>query len=446
MLFTNDQQSAISAIKKGRNVMITGPGGTGKTTIINHLKDVLMDPVRYLGVTAMTGAAAVLIGGTTLHSYLGIGLGKDSEDDLVNKINGREKLKRKWRDTKILVVDEVSMLPADLFDKLNRIAKRVRKRSEPFGGMQLVFGGDFLQLPCIKGDFCFESKAWKECGFEIFHLTKIMRQSNKQFQACLNRARFGEMTDEDFEYITQSVPTKEKISAMEIKPTRILCENVDVNEINQAKLQQLPAEEIHKYKYKIEYNLDNYEPRVHQFMFKDITKLCNAQPKLSLSVGAQVMLLVNIDVTGGLVNGSRGVVTRFIECKTLNSKEEEKIQHRPVVRFSNGAEMVMSRHGYEVKDGKYLVATIFQIPLKLAYAITVHKSQGMTLDSAIINLKGVFEYGQAYVALSRVKDINNLFLKNVTKATFKAHPKALEFYHQLEEQESNYPDNPEVEL
>ena len=158
------------------------------------------------------------------------------------------------------------------------------------------------------------------------------------------------------------------------------------------------------------------------------------------------MLLVNIDVTGGLVNGSRGVVTRFIECKTLNSKEEEKIQHRPVVRFSNGAEMVMSRHGYEVKDGKYLVATIFQIPLKLAYAITVHKSQGMTLDSAIINLKGVFEYGQAYVALSRVKDINNLFLKNVTKATFKAHPKALEFYHQLEEQESNYPDNPEVEL
>lgn len=101
-------------------------------------------------------------------------------------------------------------------------------------------------------------------------------------------------------------------------------------------------------------------------MFKDITKLCNAQPKLSLSVGAQVMLLVNIDVTGGLVNGSRGVVTRFIECKTLNSKEEEKIQHRPVVRFSNGAEMVMSRHGYEVKDGKYLVATIFQIPLKLA--------------------------------------------------------------------------------
>jgi ATP-dependent DNA helicase PIF1 len=447
-MLTNDQQSAISAIRRGRNVMITGPGGTGKTTIINHLFTI-MDPVRYLGITAMTGAAAVLIGGTTLHSYLGIGLGKDSEDDLVKKINNREKLKRKWRDTNILVVDEVSMLPADLFDKLNRIAKRVRKRSEPFGGMQLVFGGDFLQLPCIKGDFCFESKAWHECRFDIFYLTKIMRQADKQFQACLNRARFGEMTEEDFEYVTQSIlpegkALKEK-NGVEIKPTRILCENVDVNEINQTKLEQLPAEEIHEYKYKIEYNLDNYETRVHQFMFKDITKLCNAQPKLCLSVGAQVMLLVNKDVKQGLVNGSRGVVTRFIEYKTLNSKGDEKIHYRPVVRFGNG-EIVIDRHGYEVKDGKYLVATIFQIPLKLAYAVTVHKSQGMTLDSAIINLKGVFEYGQAYVALSRVKDVNNLFLKNVTKSAFKAHPKALEFYRQLEGQQGTIsPENDEVD-
>jgi len=151
------------------------------------------------------------------------------------------------------------------------------------------------------------------------------------------------------------------------------------------------------------------------------------------------------------VNGSRGVVTRFIEYKTLNSKGEEKIQYRPVVRFSNGHEMAMNRHEYEVKDGNYLSATIFQIPLKLAYAITVHKSQGMTLDSAIINLKGVFEYGQAYVALSRVKDINNLFLKNVTKSTFKAHPKALEFYRQLDqtsrkEQETNDLEDPKIAL
>lgn len=437
MLFTNDQLSAIGAIKNGKNVMITGPGGTGKTTIINHLstmKDVARPRGAYMGLTAMTGAAAVLIGGTTLHSYLGIGLGKDCEDDLVKKINGREKVRRKWRDTNMLIVDEVSMLSAELFDKLNRIAKRVRKRSQPFGGMQLVFGGDFLQLPCIKGDFCFESKAWRECGFEIFHLTKIMRQTDRQFQECLNRARFGELTDDDLEYITQrSVPAKD---TMDIKPTRILCENVDVNDINKNELMQLPVEEVHKYKYCIDYDRDNYIPRTHEFMFKDIAKLCNAQPKLSLSVGAQVMLLVNTDVERGLVNGSRGVVTRFLECKTTNSKGEQKMRYFPVVRFGNqeATEMAIQKHGYEVKDGKDLIATIYQIPLKLAYAVTVHKSQGMTLDSAIIDLRGVFEYGQAYVALSRVRDVNNLFLINATKSTFKAHPKALEFYRRIDNQ------------
>ena len=203
---------------------------------------------------------------------------------------------------------------------------------------------------------------------------------------------------------------------MEIKPTRILCENVDVNEINDAKLKQLPVEDVHQYKYKIAYNLDKYEPHTHKYMFEDITKLCNAQPKLRLSVGAQVMLLVNMAVTQGLVNGSRGVVKSFTQYKTINSKGEESIKYAPVVMFPVGRsriEMAIHRHGYEVKDGKYLIGTIFQIPLKLAYAVTVHKSQGMTLNSAIINLRGVFEYGQAYVALSRVKDVNNLFLKNV---------------------------------
>jgi len=417
MLLTNDQIRVISAIKNGKNVMITGPGGTGKTTIINNLHDMFMN----LGVTAMTGSAAVLIGGTTLHSYLGIGLGKDSDDDLVNKIKGRDKLKRKWRDTNILVVDEVSMLPADLLDKLDRIAKRVRTRSEPFGGMQLVFGGDFLQLPCINGDFCFESKVWKECKFEVFHLTEILRQTDKYFQSCLNRARFGEMTEDDYKYITQNIPTKDKISSMEIKPTMILCQNEDVDKINITKLEQLPAKEIYTFTCKSKNS-------AHLNM--DITKLCNVQPTISLSVGAQVMLLVNMDVKRGLVNGSRGVVTQFLKLKTVNKEGKEKTKHIPVVKFNTEALPIpIYQHEYEVKDGKRSIATISQIPLRLAYAITVHKSQGMTLDCAIIDLKGVFEYGQAYVALSRVKDINSLFIKNLTK--FNAHPKAIEFYKKL---------------
>jgi ATP-dependent DNA helicase PIF1 len=429
MLFTNDQIRAMSAIEKGKNVMITGPGGTGKTTIINRIKDTMDN----IGVTAMTGAAAVLIGGTTLHSYLGIGLGKESEDDLVKKINYNRKIKNKWLSTTTLVIDEVSMLSSDLFDKLNKISKRVRNRSDPFGGIHLVFCGDFLQLPCINGDFCFESNAWKECMFEIVNLTTIMRQSNKQFQACLNRARFGEMTDDDFEYVTQSIKNTHT-RLMGIKPTRILCENVDVDNINQTKLYKLPSEEIHKYKYKIIYS-DIYDSRSHKYIFKDVSKLCNTQPVLYLSVGAQVMLLVNIDVKLGLVNGSRGVVMRFTKYKIVNDGKES-IKYIPIVKFANAeaTEMSIHRHNYEVKRDGQVIAYISQFPLKLAYAITVHKSQGMTLDSAIINLRGVFEYGQAYVALSRVKDVNNLFLKNATKDSFVAHPKALEFYKKLEQE------------
>lgn len=417
MIFTSDQLNAINAIKRGKNVVITGPGGTGKTAVINHISKIREELIQSMGVTAMTGAAAVIINGRTLHSYLGIGLGKDSENELVRKINVYVNLKKKWCDTNILIIDEISMLSSNLFDKLNNVAKRVRCRSEAFGGMQLVLGGDFLQLPCINGSFCFKAETWDECNFTVIHFTKIMRQLNNEFQECLNRARFGEISEKDIEYITQNDLTKEKINTMEIKPTRILCRNVDVNDINTAKLERLPSEEIYRYKYNVETIHCKYT-----HLFKDITKICNAMPELLLSIGAQVMLLANIDPVNKLVNGSRGVVTSF---------KSNGVKLLPVVKFMN-LETIIEIHKYEITDtNNQVIGAVFQIPLKLAYAITVHKSQGMTLDSAIINLKGVFEYGQAYVALSRVKEIENLFVKNITKASFKAHPDALEFYREL---------------
>lgn len=415
MIYTNEQLEIVEAINKKQNVFITGPGGTGKSTIIKYLAN---DSCRIIGVTAMTGAAAVLINGQTLHSYLGIGLGKDSVDDLVRKIMNRPKSKKIWDELDILIVDEISMLSAELLIKLNNVAKEIKTNEKPFGGIQLVFAGDFLQLPCIKGNFCFECDDWIECAFTTFHLTTILRQHDVRFQECLNNARFGRMTQNDIEYCTSQSQDQGHLSGTCIKPTRILCHNADVNEINQRKLKKLPAKEIKEYDADIEYNPTVYDLQKHQFIFQDITKICNAQPNLHLAVGAQVMLLINIDTKNGLVNGSRGVVINF-------SNDE-----LPVVLFKNGRTLKIDYHEYEVTECKKIIGIIFQIPLKLAYAITVHKSQGLTLDSAIIDLNGVFEYGQAYVALSRVKDVNSLFLYNVTELSFKAHPKAINFYNE----------------
>ena len=444
MIFTNEQLEIIQAINNKQNVFITGPGGTGKSTIIKYLANEWTtlgggtQRVCTIGITAMTGAAAVLINGQTLHSYLGIGLGKDSVDDLVIKIMNRSKIKKNWDDLDILVVDEISMLSDDLLIKLNKVAKKIRANENPFGGIQLVFAGDFLQLPCIKGNFCFECDDWIECAFTTFHLTKILRQHDIRFQECLNNARYGRITLEDIEYCTVNHRSQTDGPAPKalvgksqgpdvpfgkgaacIKPTRIFCHNADVNEINERKLKKLNATEIKQYDSDIEYNSNFYDPRKHKFIFQDITKICNAQPTISLAVGAQVMLLINIDTKNGLVNGSRGVVLEFTNNEL------------PVVLFKNGSKLVIDFHKYEVTEGKKLIGTIFQIPLKLAYAITVHKSQGMTLDSAIIDLNGVFEYGQAYVALSRVKDVNSLYLYNALKSSFKAHPKAVNFYEKI---------------
>jgi ATP-dependent DNA helicase PIF1 len=411
MQLTHKQLNIIEKIKTGQNIVITGPGGSGKSRIIKAI-----DTNKNFKITAMTGAAAVLINGSTLHSFLGIGLGNASEHELLVKISTNKKILKRWKDLEILIIDEISMLSAELFDKINYMAKHVRHNRHPFGGIQLVLSGDFLQLPCIKGNFCFESDTWEECCFEIFNLTKILRQSNPVFQECLNNARHGRLSNDNLKYIT----TNQSIDELSrIRPTKIFCFNADVDEINNKKLAKIKSL---KHKYTADINYTNiYDSSKHKLLFEDISKNCNAQPVLHLAIGAQVMLLVN--VFDNLINGSRGVVVDFHTDDT------------PIVLFKNGITKQIPFHNYEVLDNnKSVIANIWQIPLRLAYAITVHKSQGLTLDSAVVDLRGVFDYGQAYVALSRVRNINGLCLINATCASFRAHPKALAFYESLTEE------------
>lgn len=412
---TDEQQRIFKIIEEGSNVLITGPGGTGKTTLISFIVSNMTGDI---GVTAMTGAAAVLINGKTLHSFLGIGLGKECKEILASKIQRSSKLLKRWSGLKILIIDEVSMLSKELFDKLDYIAQQIRSDDSAFGGIQIVCCGDFLQLPVIKGEFCFLSDKWEKCNFKVMHLTKIIRQNDEEFQKCLNSARFGKLSEQELKYILGGY--ENHTQDVDIKPTKILCKNVDVDNVNLQELLKLKSE-ILEYEFEISYNLDVYDSTYHKHLFEDVTKICNAQPVLKLSVGAQVMHLVNKD--DKIVNGSRGVVIRF----------EDDL---PVVKFKNGLTQTIGFHAYEITEiyerKTRVIATVYQVPLKLAYAVTVHKSQGLTIDCAMVDLSGVFEYGQAYVALSRVKDVKGLQVFNATTKAFKAHPQALKFYQNNE--------------
>jgi ATP-dependent DNA helicase PIF1 len=305
-----------------------------------------------------------------------------------------------------LIIDEVSMMSAELFDKLEYMAREIRMRPQPFGGIQLILCGDFLQIKPVGGDvFCFESAAWRTCGIRTILLNDVLRQNDSSFIRALNKIRMGRLDPE-----TVSVIGAREVECNDgmIRPTRLCSLNYKADEINDQYYRGLSAPE---YTFQLKYEWGKNIKKKEKYF--DAIKF---PLEIKLKVGAQVMHTVN---SGKLVNGSRGVVIRF----------ESDI---PVVRFKNG-EYRVGHHTMNIEDrrGKIILA-YSQIPLKLAWAISIHKSQGMTLDSVCIDCDKIFEYGQLYVALSRCSNINNLYIKNLNWATLKAHPAALSFYTRLE--------------
>jgi ATP-dependent DNA helicase PIF1 len=364
MELTQNQKRAIAAIQMGKSIFVTGPGGSGKSTLIDYIITHLTK--KKIGITATTGVAAMLIGGTTLFSYLGIGLGQCDKDQLLTKI--KKKSKKVWLNTDLLIIDEISMLSPELFDKLEYISRHLRDPMKPFGGMQLLLSGDFCQLPCINTDMlCFEAKSWDDCIDETIYFDDNLRQGESTFKVILNKLRLGQHTTQDIDELKSLIA---KTSQDSITPTKLLCKNVDVDAINDKQLYSLDDEVVYRYDMKVQ----PFEGVTLSQSFNPAKK-CNAPEVLKLSLGAQVMLLYNRDIQAGLVNGSRGVVVDFIE--TL-----------PVVEFLNGMRLLIGYHIWEIGESDEPLVNIKQIPLRLAYAITVHKSQGMTLDSAHINLKG----------------------------------------------------------
>jgi len=315
-----------------------------------------------------------------------------------------------------------------LFDKLEEVARVVRRKKakrvlssdgeteRPFGGVQLVLSGDLLQLPVVGNSdtFIFDSQCWGRCIDEVVVLEKIMRQENKEFQDVLNEVRLGNVSAKGREMLGSRVGAKLK-NELGILPTRIYTTNAQVDMMNSLELDKIGEENV--YQYDMEVYFYEFVKNRDQMMEK-YRKSSLAPETLQLCVGAQVMLVCNLDLESGLANGSRGVVVSIVEDV-------------PVVRFMNGEERVISHWQWEIEEDRKKQVRITQIPLRLAWAQTIHKAQGSTIDYAEMDLSNVFTYGQAYVALSRVRSLEGLSIIDINYEAVKAHPKALEYYRNL---------------
>jgi len=438
MELNKKQKEIFNLFKTGQNIFISGPAGVGKSFLLQMMKTWGIENNVNIGVTALTGAAAFLIGGKTVHSYCGIGLGEEKEDVLLYKVKKNYIIKRRWKNVNCLIIDEISMMTPELFEKLDYIAKSIRQCDAPFGGIQIILSGDFYQLPPInkglnqyKEDsklFCFESPLWNKLVSNIIELEDIIRQKDPIFQQCLNEIREGKCSDETKKILKKRLEIKPD-TLNGIEPTRLFTRKSDVDVLNNKKLVELDNE-IKIFNAFSKISKIYQESEQTKSSLKDIDKVISIMDRdapynieLKLCIGAQVMLLTNKDFNLGLVNGSRGVVIRF-----SNSGY-------PIVKFLSGLEVEIDTHSWEFDNReKNLLIIRKQIPLKLAWAYTIHKSQGSSLDYVIVDIgKSIFECGQSYVALSRVRSLEGLFLVDFAPKKIMAHPRVVNFYKNMKD-------------
>lgn len=421
IILSEKQNLCIKMMKEGENIFLTGQAGTGKSLVISSFINEFHTN-KNIAVTATTGSAAILLNGTTLFSYLGIGLGTASADLLIIQLKKKKFFLDRWTKLDVLIIDEISMLSPELFDKLELVARSLRRNDKPFGGIQLILTGDFFQLPNInqKDMFCFDAESWDTCiGNNVINLNINFRQRGDDvYQKCLNEVRYGAMSDDTIKLLKQ----RENFTLSNefgITPTKIYSLNANVDEENTTQLDRIFEKDNDTVFFDYPLNHEVFKKNL-KLVEEKIKKSCNAPFNLQLCKGAQVMLLYNMDIDNKLVNGSRGIVVGF------EGEDEDKY---PRVRFLSGTVRVIRRKTWEIEENGEIVIAVDQVPLKLAYATTVHRSQGATIDYAEVDMEGIFEFGQAYVALSRVKSLDGLSIKNFSHSVIKAHPKVIEFYN-----------------
>jgi ATP-dependent exoDNAse (exonuclease V) alpha subunit len=385
------QKTALDILKLGHTVFLTGAAGAGKSYALReYISYLRKHGIRY-AVTASTGIASTHIGGTTIHAWSGIGIRQKLSAYDIDEIEEKANVYKRWNETQVLIIDEISMLHASFVDMLHKLGKHMRRNELPFGGLQLVFTGDFFQLPpVVRGGneyesadiFAFQSLAWKASKPVVCYLTEQFRQDDDQLTNILNAIRAGEV--EEDHYLTLKETAEKPHTDDHIK---LYTHNENVDLIN-----------------KKEFDLIKGDTRVFEMITKgkgpllaSLKNNCLADEILELKVGAKIICIKN-DAERKFVNGSMGVVVEFTKDGS------------PIVELASGRKVTILADSWRIEEDGKVKAEITQLPIRLAWAITVHKSQGMTLDRAEIDLSRAFASGQGYVALSRLKSLDGLHL------------------------------------
>ncbi len=414
-------------MKTGANVFLTGEPGSGKTHTINNYISYLKEHCIDMAVTASTGIAATHIGGMTIHSWSGIGIKNRLDKYTLDQITSNEYVVKRVRKTKVLIIDEVSMLGPETLMMVDAVCREIKQTSEPFGGLQVILVGDFFQLPPVeKSDnvgvngrlpvgkvaspqklfeqpkirFAYESPVWNRLNPIVCYLTEQHRQDDHDFLGVLNAIRSNSFEEQHLNHIEKR---KVGVSGVPDRAPKLYSHNFDVDRMNNEMLREIKSEAQ-------EYNMTAQGPTA---LVASLKRGCLSPEKLALKIGAEVMFTKN-NSKEGYVNGTLGTVEEFDDFSNL-----------PIVITKDGQKIMVEPDEWTVEEIGRVKAKISQIPLRLAWAITVHKSQGMSLDEAVVDLSQVFEYGQGYVALSRVRRLKGLHLLGWNDHAFKVHPDVL---------------------
>jgi hypothetical protein len=396
------QKTALDILKSGKNVFITGSAGTGKTYLLNTYTQYLKERRVYPTIVAPTGIAASHLGGQTIHSFFALGIRESIDEGYVEFLMDKKYLKTRFSKLKLLIIDEVSMISPELFSSMDLILRGFKGTDAPFGGVQVVISGDFFQLPPIskvpkEKRFAWQSPAWKALDLHTCYLQEKFRQDDERLIEILDDIRSGEISPSSEELLASRHEKELSIDT----PTKLYTHNVDVDRINLAELAKLDGDT----------KLFVYESKGSQKNIEKIFKSSLVLEELALKKGAVVIFIKN-NLEEGYVNGTTGKVESF-----------SPIDNMPIVRTTDGRKIKLDLEDWSLEnDSGKVTATVSQVPLRLAWAITIHKSQGMTLDAAEIDLSKTFETGQGYVALSRIKNIEGLRLMGLNSMALRVDP------------------------